>query len=144
MMLENKLVNQKDLGKSLTNKLLQDFHGNKIIINEEINTIPIVSNDCIEYFKSLLPDQESFIRISIEGGGCAGFQYAFHINEPPFIESDIVIFKNPKIIIDEESILYMKGAEIKIEKSPFSQRIYVDNPGAKSSCGCGTSFNYEL
>jgi len=137
-----KLINQKE---SLEDKLFRDFHGHEVIIDSSITELPTVDDSCLEYFKNIVPE-DSFIRIAIEGGGCAGFQYAFYINEGSTInkEYDIILANNPLVIVDSESIKYMKGAIIKYDNTPFSQRVYIDNPGAKQSCGCGSSFSYEL
>lgn len=128
----------------LDNKLLYDFHGHMPIINEEEINNPTIESSCKNYFSSMVSSPEDFIRVAIEGGGCAGFQYAFYINESPIIDSDTIINDIPKVVIDSESIKYMRGAIIKYDNTPFSQRVYIDNPGAKSSCGCGTSFSYDF
>lgn len=129
--------------KSLDEKILRDFHGHAPIVDEKQIDNPKIDKNCADYFNSII-DKDDFVRIAIEGGGCSGFQYAFYINESPIEDSDIIINESPKVVIDCESIKYMKGATIKYETAPFNQRVYVDNPGAKASCGCGESFSYEL
>ena len=128
---------------TLEEKIIRDFHGNKPIIDDNQIENPSVDEECKKYFTSIT-SEEDFIRISIEGGGCSGFQYAFYINEPELEDSDIIINENPKVVTDCESINYMKGAIIRYETATCNQRVYVDNPGAKSSCGCGESFAYDF
>ena len=135
---------QNDYPNNLDQKILNDFHGNKPIIDETQVANPTIEDTCISYLKTLISNETDFIRICIEGGGCAGFQYAFYINEPDIVSTDTIININPKVVIDEESIKYMKGSIIKYDNTPFNQRVYIDNPGAKSSCGCGTSFSYDF
>ena len=128
--------------KSLDEKILRDFHGNAPIVDENQIENPTVDDECVKYFNTLIKENNDFIRIAIEGGGCSGFQYAFYINDPEIEDSDIIINDFPKVVIDCESIKYMKGAIIRYETAPFNQKVYVDKPGAKTSCGCGEVFSY--
>ncbi len=81
------------------------------------------------------------LRIFVQGGGCSGFQYGLMLNEEtsPFdthFESNGI-----KIVVDPISIRYITGAEVDFveDKGGFS----IKNPNAKSTCGCGSSFNTE-
>ena len=129
--------------KDLAAKLLEDFHGNEVIIDKNITSLPTVSNECIVYFNTFLKENQ-FVRISIIGGGCSGFQYSFCIeaSEEYSSDTDIIINSTPHIIIDTTSMEFMRGAIIQYEKTNFYERVYVDNPGAKQSCSCGNSFDY--
>lgn len=137
-------INQNELS-SLEQKLLRDFHGNPVIIDYEQTALPTVDENCIEYFKSVLEHEDFVIRIAIIGGGCSGFQYEFYIDSIHSIEDqDVQINESPIVIIDSESLKFMKGATIKYEDTEVSKRVYIDNPGATQSCGCGSSFSYDF
>ena len=56
----------------------------------------------------------------------------------------IVFNESPKALVDDESIKYLRGAEIEWQKEAFSGQMVVNNPGAKMGCGCGSSFMYDL
>lgn len=80
------------------------------------------------------------LRIFVQGGGCSGFQYGLMLNEEDGSSDQKFESNGIKIIIDPISINYIKGAEVDfIEGEGFS----IKNPNAKSTCGCGQSFNTE-
>ena len=80
------------------------------------------------------------LRVSVEGGGCSGFQYRFDLVAAP--EADDVIFagEGATIAVDRLSLDYMGGAEIDFVDDLIGQSFKVKNPQATASCGCGTSF----
>lgn len=80
------------------------------------------------------------LRVSVEGGGCSGFQYKFDL---AFDQSgdDLVIEKSgAKILIDPVSLQYLAGSEIDFVDDLVGAAFKVQNPNATASCGCGTSF----
>jgi iron-sulfur cluster assembly accessory protein len=82
----------------------------------------------------------TMLRISVEGGGCSGFQYKFD-TERERAEDDIVINKSgATVLIDPVSLNYMAGAEIDFVDDLIGASFKVNNPKATASCGCGTSF----
>jgi iron-sulfur cluster assembly accessory protein len=82
----------------------------------------------------------TMLRVSVEGGGCSGFQYKFD-TERERTESDIVIEKSgATVLIDPVSLNYMVGSEIDFVDDLIGSSFKVNNPKATASCGCGTSF----
>ncbi|HEY4474325.1 MAG TPA: iron-sulfur cluster insertion protein ErpA [Candidatus Paceibacterota bacterium] len=81
------------------------------------------------------------LRIFVQGGGCSGFQYGLMINEESGPADTHFESNGIKIVVDLISIRYINGAEVDFseDKGGFS----VKNPNAKSTCGCGSSFNTE-
>ena len=80
------------------------------------------------------------LRVSVEGGGCSGFQYKFD-TERERTEDDIVIEKSgATVLIDPISLNYMVGSEIDFVDDLIGSSFKVNNPKATASCGCGTSF----
>ncbi|MEW5962098.1 MAG: iron-sulfur cluster insertion protein ErpA [Pseudomonadota bacterium] len=81
------------------------------------------------------------LRVSVEGGGCSGFQYKFDLvagGEP----DDIVVEKaGAKVLIDPVSLQYMAGSEIDFVDDLIGASFQIKNPNATASCGCGTSFS---
>lgn len=81
------------------------------------------------------------LRVSVEGGGCSGFQYKFDLvgNKA---DDDLVIVRNGAIVvIDPVSQQYMEGAEIDFVDDLIGASFKINNPVATASCGCGTSFS---
>jgi iron-sulfur cluster assembly accessory protein len=82
----------------------------------------------------------AMLRVSIEGGGCSGFQYKFDIDSTK-ADDDIVIAQDgATVLIDPVSLNYMAGAEIDFVDDLIGTSFRVNNPKATASCGCGTSF----
>lgn len=82
----------------------------------------------------------SWLRISVNGGGCSGFQYAFDI-APQAEPDDIILARDAaRIAVDSVALDFMKGAKIDFVDDLMGSSFRVDNPNATASCGCGTSF----
>jgi iron-sulfur cluster assembly accessory protein len=82
----------------------------------------------------------AMLRVSVEGGGCSGFQYKFDIDSAR-ADDDIVIAQDgATVLIDPVSLNYMAGAEIDFVDDLIGTSFRVNNPKATASCGCGTSF----
>jgi iron-sulfur cluster insertion protein len=80
------------------------------------------------------------LRIYVSGGGCAGFQYGFaleeHCDEDDLrLESDGVT-----VLVDGMSMQYLQGASVDYEEGLQGARFVIHNPNASTSCGCGNSF----
>jgi len=88
-------------------------------------------------------NKDKFLRVSISGGGCSGFQYIFELDNK-VNEGDIKIAEeNSKTlaITDETSLPFLNGAEIDFIKELGASYFKVNNPNAKANCGCGSSFS---
>jgi iron-sulfur cluster assembly accessory protein len=82
----------------------------------------------------------TMLRVSVEGGGCSGFQYKFD-TEKSRADDDMVIEKgSATVLIDPVSLNYMAGSEIDFVDDLIGSSFKVNNPKATASCGCGTSF----
>ena len=82
----------------------------------------------------------TMLRVSIEGGGCSGFQYKFGM-ERARADDDLAITRDgATVVIDPISMNYMAGAEIDFVDDLIGASFKVKNPKATASCGCGTSF----
>jgi iron-sulfur cluster assembly accessory protein len=82
----------------------------------------------------------TMLRVSVEGGGCSGFQYRFD-TERQRTNDDVVIEKSgATVLIDPVSLNYMAGSEIDFVDDLIGSSFKVNNPQATASCGCGTSF----
>ncbi|MBS3136184.1 iron-sulfur cluster assembly accessory protein [Candidatus Woesearchaeota archaeon] len=82
-----------------------------------------------------------FFRVAILPGGCSGFTYHFDLDEKPGDEDIVREMKGLKVVIDPESLHMMDGSRIDYIETLQAAGFKVDNPHAKSSCGCGHSFS---
>jgi len=81
------------------------------------------------------------LRVFVSGGGCSGFQYGFSFDEEAN-EDDTVLSKNGvQLLIDPMSFQYLVGAEIDYQEGLEGSQFVIKNPGAASTCGCGSSFS---
>lgn len=81
------------------------------------------------------------LRISVEGGGCSGFQYKFDLVREEPADDDLVIRRNDAtVFVDSLSVQFMEGSEIDFVDDLIGQSFKIQNPNAVASCGCGTSF----
>jgi iron-sulfur cluster assembly accessory protein len=83
----------------------------------------------------------SSLRISVKGGGCSGFSYAFDIGRDRAADDIVVERDGATVLIDSVSVEYMKGAVIDFVDDLMGQSFRIENPMATSGCGCGTSFS---
>jgi len=82
------------------------------------------------------------LRVSVEGGGCSGFQYRYDLTRDEPSADDIVLARDgAKVLIDSLSLQYMGGSEIDFVDDLIGQSFQIRNPLASASCGCGTSFS---
>jgi iron-sulfur cluster insertion protein len=81
------------------------------------------------------------LRISVDGGGCSGFQYGFAFDETVNDDDTIVEKNGATMLVDVTSIQYLNGSEVDYLEGLEGARFVVNNPNAKSTCGCGSSFS---
>ena len=83
----------------------------------------------------------AMLRISVEGGGCSGFQYKFDV-EKARAEDDLVIIRDgATVVVDPASVPFLEGSEVDFVDDLIGASFRVENPNATASCGCGTSFS---
>ena len=82
----------------------------------------------------------TMLRVSVEGGGCSGFQYKFDMDRAKADDDLVIAREGAVILIDPVSVRYMAGSEIDFVEDLIGASFKVKNPLAKASCGCGTSF----
>ena len=80
-------------------------------------------------------------RISINGGGCSGFQYDFALVEDSKDDDLVVNRDGATMLIDGLSIMYLMGSEVDFTEELAGSMFVVKNPNATSTCGCGASFS---
>lgn len=112
--------------------------------SNEINTPLQFTDNAAIKVKQLIEEEGNDnlnLRVFISGGGCSGFQYGFTFDES--VNEDDTVIKNQgvKLLIDPMSFQYLIGAEIDYQENVEGARFVIKNPGASSTCGCGSSFS---
>lgn len=86
-------------------------------------------------------DNEQYLRVRVDGGGCNGYSYKFMFEQAPQAD-DIRVEKNgTTVLIDPVSYNYLMGSMIDYVETLEASQFVINNPNAKSSCGCGNSFS---
>jgi iron-sulfur cluster assembly accessory protein len=86
--------------------------------------------------------EKVFLRLSIRGGGCSGFQHKLDL-DPNFNEKndEVLEYYGVPVVIDRKSLLYVDGVTIDFHNDLNRRGFSVTNPSAKNTCGCGSSFS---
>jgi iron-sulfur cluster insertion protein len=84
------------------------------------------------------------LRISVEGGGCSGFQYKMDFDDQ-HKEGEIAIrHGEAELVVDELTLSFMKGAVVDYVEDLAGGQFEIKNPNAVAKCGCGTSFAVDI
>ena len=83
----------------------------------------------------------AILRLSVEGGGCSGFQYRFGLAEAIEPEDMVVERDGVTLVVDDVSIDLVRGSAVDFVSDLGGQAFKVTNPNATAGCGCGTSFS---
>ena len=86
-------------------------------------------------------DSAQLFRVSVEGGGCSGFQYRFELIESAAPDDTLIERDGATVAIDPTSVPFILGSEIDFIDELIGAQFRISNPNATASCGCGTSFS---
>jgi iron-sulfur cluster assembly accessory protein len=91
---------------------------------------------------ALKPEENVYLRISVKGGGCSGFQNKLDLDPVynPKID-ELMEQHGVNIVVDRKSLLYVNGAVVDFHNDLNRPGFSVSNPNAKTTCGCGSSFS---
>jgi iron-sulfur cluster assembly accessory protein len=81
------------------------------------------------------------LRLAVDGGGCAGFQYRFGLESTPADGDTLVETDGVTMLVDPDSLPFVAGAEVDYVEKIGAAAFEVKNPQAASGCGCGSSFS---
>jgi iron-sulfur cluster insertion protein len=82
----------------------------------------------------------AILRLSVEGGGCSGFQYKFDLAEAPEADDSVSETDGVKLVVDPVSLDLVSGSVVDFVESLGGAAFRVENPQAAAGCGCGSSF----
>jgi iron-sulfur cluster assembly accessory protein len=86
-------------------------------------------------------NKPAILRLSVEGGGCSGFQYRFGFADAPEAADIVAETDGVRLVVDDISLDLVRGASVDYVESLGGASFKVENPNAASGCGCGTSFS---
>lgn len=122
----------------------KNFSLNQPFLKTGNNSDLKISQACVERLTEIAKNKQ-FLRITVDGGGCSGFQYRFDLDSN--LEEDDEYFEKDgvKIVVDKMSLPFLKGSTVdyheELIKSAF--RI-IENPQADTRCSCGASFAIKM
>ena len=103
-----------------------------------------ISETAARQIRSLMAKQgleEGGLRVGVKGGGCSGLSYTFAWEKQPRLGDEVFDGPNEsKIFVDKKSLLYLNGTVLDYDTSLMSKGFVFNNPNAKTTCGCGSSF----
>ena len=103
-----------------------------------------ISETAARTIRTLMAKQgiaEGGLRVGVKGGGCSGLSYIFAWEREARMGDEV--FEGPngaKIYVDKKSLLFLNGTVLDYDTSLVSKGFVFNNPNAKSTCGCGSSF----
>lgn len=83
----------------------------------------------------------AILRLSVEGGGCSGFQYRFGFADEVEGDDSVVETDGVRLVVDPVSLDLVRGATVDFVETLGGAAFKVENPNAQSGCGCGSSFS---
>jgi len=82
----------------------------------------------------------AILRLSVEGGGCSGFQYRFDLADTAETEDSVSETDGVRLVVDPVSLDLVTGSTVDFVESLGGAAFRVENPNAAAGCGCGSSF----
>jgi len=102
-----------------------------------------LTDEAINQMSTMLKEHDrGAIRLSMQGGGCAGFKYNWELEDAPDENDEVIDLPDGKFVIDKASIMFLLGSTIDYKKEVFGSYFDIKNPASTSSCGCGESVGF--
>jgi iron-sulfur cluster assembly protein len=109
----------------------------------------IVTEKAANEVKRIIAEQQAagaaeklYLRISVRGGGCSGFQNKLDLDTVFNEKTDIMSEQHGvPLIVDKKSLLYLQGATVDFHEDLNARGFRITNPQAKGTCGCGSSYS---
>jgi len=102
-----------------------------------------ITGNAAEKIKSLMAKQgiaDGGLRVGVKGGGCSGLSYVFGWEKVPRLGDEVFESHGAKIFVDRKSYMFLKGTTLDYDTSLISMGFVFNNPNAKTTCRCGSSF----
>ncbi|XP_038074176.1 iron-sulfur cluster assembly 2 homolog, mitochondrial-like [Patiria miniata] len=105
-----------------------------------------ITDSCVKQL-SRINEGDKHLRVLVEGGGCSGFQCKFQLDSQQNITEEDRVFERDgvKVIVDEVSLGYIKGATVDFHQELIRSAFRITNiPMSENGCSCGVSFSLKL
>jgi iron-sulfur cluster assembly protein len=102
-----------------------------------------ISETAAKHIQTLMTKQgidEGGLRVGVKGGGCSGLSYTFAWEKEPRVGDEVFEGHGAKIYVDRKSLLFLNGTTLDYDTALLSRGFVFNNPNAKQTCGCGSSF----
>lgn len=103
-----------------------------------------VTESAAQQIKRLLDQEDKSethgLRMKVVGGGCSGLQYQLAFDDQERDTDHVVTSNGVRLLVDEKSALYLMGTTLDFVDSLMESGFKIENPNARSTCGCGQSF----
>ena len=101
----------------------------------------LTTSNAVKRIRSVIDSsKDSNFRVYVTGGGCSGFQYGFKFDDDEAFDDDVIDFGEFKVLIDSMSYPYLFGSTLDFVEDLSGAKFVIENPNAKTTCGCGESF----
>ena len=103
-----------------------------------------VTENAVAKLRDILAEENNSalkLRVFVQGGGCSGMQYGFTLDEEQNEDDWDLEINGVKVLVDSMSGGYLQGAEIDYKEDQYGASFSIKNPGAQTTCGCGSSFS---
>jgi iron-sulfur cluster assembly accessory protein len=129
------------MDSTTTNKVEEHRHAPA----DEVGSEPVVTltekakEKVLVFMKEDENNKGKALRVYVEGGGCAGFQYGLAFDDKKDGD-EVVSFDGFEVAVDPMSAMYLRGAKVDFVEGLYGTGFKIDNPNATGGCGCGHSF----
>ena len=106
----------------------------------ETQSITLTESASLRILNVLKDTTNSKFRVYVTGGGCSGFQYGFKFDNDEAFDDDVIEFKDFSVLIDSMSYPYLYVSTLDFVEDLSGAKFVIQNPNAKTTCGCGESF----
>jgi iron-sulfur cluster assembly protein len=105
-----------------------------------------ISDKALEHVRAAIQKEgiastEGGLRLGVQGGGCSGLSYHIRFDSQPRERDRVFEYGDVRVFIDPKSFVYLNGMTLEWEETLMHRGFVFQNPNAKKSCGCGSSFS---
>jgi iron-sulfur cluster assembly protein len=107
-----------------------------------------ITTEAADHLKRIQDAEGKYPRLSVAGGGCAGFKYVWELvaadDVNDMIDEQIELSNGGCLVVDGMSMMYLFGTEISLKTGIFGTVLEINSPTAVAGCGCGESVNFDM
>ncbi|MGE5693228.1 MAG: HesB/IscA family protein [Candidatus Zixiibacteriota bacterium] len=103
----------------------------------------LITETAVREIKKILSQQApgTFLRVGVKGGGCSGLSYLMNLDTQTGELDRSFMFGDVKVVVDAKALVYLNGLTLDYTGDLLNGAFRFNNPQAKRSCGCGSSFS---